>query len=52
MPPLREGRKDIPVLAARVIQKFGGRMLPGQGEAFLPGTVPLDSYQAGLNEAL
>jgi len=37
MPPLREGRKDIPVLAARVIQKFGGKMLPGKCEAFSLG---------------
>ena len=37
MPPLREGRKDIPVLAAHVIEKFGGKMLAGKCEAFSPG---------------
>ena len=52
MPPLREGRKDIPVLAAHVIQKFGGKSCQASARPFLPGTMPLDSRHAGLNEAL
>ena len=31
------GPESIPVLAAHVIQKFGGKMLPGKCEAFSLG---------------
>ena len=52
MPPLRERRKVFPCWPLASSRSSAEKMGQASARAFLSGTVPLDSYHAGLNEAL